>query len=361
MFNLGYELNQMKKMLVKAEDATIKVRRLVRNFKDKMEEVESQVWDSNHNLKDDFSFTGMSTSSLREIILLHDWYACNAPGKTYWDMGFKDKDEFNEFRRRCNKISYNLRKNQYAEMLAISKDRHLKRMNELQELMKDTNTLKWKDKYGWEAKKEEEKTWSMKDVTKEQADRIKPFSDADPANPMKYPDQTLLDEFSGKYPPGAIGMALREWDREHVSENQMKRVDASAKNEDTANPVEKENEIEILNGEHSELPVRIGLGTWEASASGQTNQRRTSPFARIEELLRKEEISHSQYMKDLALLERRTLDYLKEIGLIESDEDIEKLAARNRANNYSGNISEEIDKLDSAKDRMDKATETMTR
>jgi hypothetical protein len=44
---------------------------------------------------------------------LHDWYACNAPRKTYLDMGFNTEKEFMDFRKRCNKISYNLRKNQY--------------------------------------------------------------------------------------------------------------------------------------------------------------------------------------------------------------------------------------------------------
>ena len=37
MFNLGYELNQMKKMKVMCEDATIKVRRLLKNFRDRIE------------------------------------------------------------------------------------------------------------------------------------------------------------------------------------------------------------------------------------------------------------------------------------------------------------------------------------
>ena len=36
MFNMGYELNQFKKMLTMCEDATIKVRRLVHNFEEKM-------------------------------------------------------------------------------------------------------------------------------------------------------------------------------------------------------------------------------------------------------------------------------------------------------------------------------------
>lgn len=48
-----------------------------------MENVEADVWDENHALRNDFSFTGITSAGLREVILLHDWYACNAPGKTY--------------------------------------------------------------------------------------------------------------------------------------------------------------------------------------------------------------------------------------------------------------------------------------
>jgi hypothetical protein len=117
MLGVGYELNQLKKMETICEDATIKVRRLVHNFAERMENVEADVWNDSHALRDNFSFTGMASSSIREIILLHDWYAVNAPGKTPEDMGFtgEDKDaKFLEFRKRCNKIAYNLRKNQYA-------------------------------------------------------------------------------------------------------------------------------------------------------------------------------------------------------------------------------------------------------
>lgn len=130
------------------------------------------MWDESHNLKTDFNFKGIATAGLRDIILLHDWYACNAPGKTFKEMGFNDNDEFMEFRRRCNRISYNLRKNQYAQMLAMEKDRLQDLVNTLTDRMEDGDRLKFPDKYGEEAKKDEEKEWSMADVIKEQADRI---------------------------------------------------------------------------------------------------------------------------------------------------------------------------------------------
>ena len=41
MMAMGYELNQMKKMRTLCSDATIKVKRLVHNFEERMRETES--------------------------------------------------------------------------------------------------------------------------------------------------------------------------------------------------------------------------------------------------------------------------------------------------------------------------------
>lgn len=112
----------MRQMLTMCEDATIKVRRLVHNFKERMENAEKDVWDENHQLRPDFDFKSISSAGIRDIILLHDWYACNAPGKTPEEMGMTD-DGFKAFRQRCNRISYNLRKNQYAQSLAMKSHR----------------------------------------------------------------------------------------------------------------------------------------------------------------------------------------------------------------------------------------------
>ena len=45
-------------------DATIKVRRLLHNFAERMADVEEQVWDENHRLRPDFSFVGISTAGM---------------------------------------------------------------------------------------------------------------------------------------------------------------------------------------------------------------------------------------------------------------------------------------------------------
>ena len=101
------------------------------------------------------------------------------------------------------------------------------------------------------------------------------------------------------------------------------------------------------------------MGDWSLSDVSREQSIRINPFAEIEKVLKKDELTELQYKKDLAALERRTLDYLKEIGLIESDDDIEKLTARNMANNYKGNICAEIRKLEEARERMLKAKATM--
>ena len=79
MFNLGYELNQLKKMKTMCEDATIKVRRLLKNFRERIERTQNSVWDGNHQLKDGLDLTSLGVSGINDIILLYDWYACNAP------------------------------------------------------------------------------------------------------------------------------------------------------------------------------------------------------------------------------------------------------------------------------------------
>ena len=186
MLNLGFELNQLKKMKTICEDATIKVRRLVHNFEERMNDTREQVWDENCNLREDFSFTGIATAGLRDIILLHDWWAANASGKTYedikdgqGDLVFKNEDEFMAFRKRCNKIAYNLRKNQYAQLLATKRVKIQDLIAELQDKRLKRGTLQYPDKYGWEAKKDEEKPWSIDDVTDEQAARVRLLASAD--------------------------------------------------------------------------------------------------------------------------------------------------------------------------------------
>lgn len=160
-------------MLTKCEDATIKVRRLLHNFEERMKDTQEQVWDENYNLRTDFDFKDISVAGLRDVILLHDWWAANAPGAKPEDMGMTD-EEFMLFRRRCNKVSYNLRKNQYAQLLSVRIDRTQRRISELDDIIKDKDTLHWEDKYGWEAKKDDgEEVWTVEKANAKARERIR--------------------------------------------------------------------------------------------------------------------------------------------------------------------------------------------
>ena len=172
-FNIGYELSQFKKMLTMCDDATIKVRRLVHNFEERMKDTQEQVWDEHYQLRPDFDFKDISAAGLRDVILLHDWWAANAPGKTPEEMGMT-YEEFMAFRRRCNKVSYNLRKNQYAQLLAVGRDRVQRRISELEDIIEDKDSLHWNDKYGEDAQRDEGKEpWSIEKANARARERIK--------------------------------------------------------------------------------------------------------------------------------------------------------------------------------------------
>ena len=249
MHCLGYELQTMEEMYVKCEDATIMVRRLVHNFEEKMQRIESDVWDENHTLKEDFNFAGIASSGLREIILLHDWYACNAPGKTPSEMGFSSDKDFMDFRRRCNKVAYNLRKNQYAKMLKMRKVKVEELIDELKSKKENKDTLKYDDKYGSEAKKSEGKEWSEKDITKSQEKVVrllsvgaaKAFEQMAAAKKQYEADQEKMEERTMSYLKD-IGIAENEEDLEHLA-----AVNLATKYE--GNVAEKIGRIEALKSE----------------------------------------------------------------------------------------------------------------
>lgn len=233
MLNLGREIVQLRKMRTVCGDQTIKVRRLLHNFEERMQLTEEQVWDENHALRQDFSFKGISVAGLRDVILLHDWYACNVPGKTYAEMGFKDEDEFMEFRRRCNKISYNLRKNQYAQMLQVSKTRIDDRLRELSTIMGNKGYLKYHDKYGAESvreREENEKPWSMDDVTQEQVERIRPYAEAEsrtvPVDDVGGAKEEAMREQREKADRLGVFARVERKMREEAKENAALRVES---------------------------------------------------------------------------------------------------------------------------------------
>ena len=71
-------------------------------------------------------------------------------------------------------MSYNLRKNQYAQLLSVKKDRTEKRISELEDIIKDKKTLHWEDKYGWDAPRDEgNEAWSIDKANANARERIR--------------------------------------------------------------------------------------------------------------------------------------------------------------------------------------------
>ena len=79
-----------------------------------------------------------------------------------------------QFRRRCNKVSYNLRKNQYAQLLAVQIDRAERRIEELEDIIESKDTLHWDDKYGEDANRDDgEPEWTVEQANANARERIR--------------------------------------------------------------------------------------------------------------------------------------------------------------------------------------------
>ena len=290
-FNIGYELSQFKKMLTMCEDATIKVRRLVHNFEERMKDTQEQVWDENHQLKPDFDFKDISVAGLRDVILLHDWWAANAPGKTPEEMGMT-YDEFMAFRRRCNKVSYNLRKNQYAQLLAVRIDRTQRRISEVEDIIKDKDTLHWNDKYGADAKGDDgEEPWTVEKANEKARARIKLLAEAE----------------------------------------------------------------EVIEEEESDAPRLATPSTKEAQKRKRISSSVTTGEATYKECLEMEK----QYREDSKKLVERTMNYLKYLGLAESEADLERLALVNASSRDPESSQRWLDEIQKQKEGLDSSIELM--
>ena len=75
----------------------------------------------------------------------------------------------------------------------------------------------------------------------------------------------------------------------------------------------------------------------------------------------KAETELRQYEEDAERLAKRTFQYLKGLGIVETEEDLDSLAARNLAMNYEGDVYLELQKLQTAKDSLDEAISSMDR
>lgn len=309
-FNIGYELSQFKKMLTMCDDATIKVRRLVHNFEERMADTQAQVWDDDYELRPDFDFKDITVAGLRDVILLHDWWAANAPGKTPEEMGMT-YDEFMAFRRKCNKISYNLRKNQYAQLLAVRIDRTQNRIQEIQDMLQGRDTLHWDDKYGPQAQKDD--GWSIEQVSAAARARIRLLVQA----------EDIIDE---------VGDASTR---------------SPTKDELRASRLAQFVNVELEDEEVPETPVP----SQRELAEGRIAKSVISGEATYKECLEMEK----QYKADAKKLVERTMNYLKHLGLVETEADVERLALVNASSRnpelsqrWLGEIQTQRERLDSS-------------
>ena len=203
-------------------------------------------------------------------------------------------EQFMAFRRRCNKVSYNLRKNQYAQLLSVKRDRSERRISELEDTIKDKKTLHWNDKYGKDAIRDEgEEKWSVEKANLKARERVRLLAMA----------QDIIDEaeeeedVSNRRP----AQTKRQLARQRISENVV--------NEETT-------------------------------------------YRECVEL-------EKQYKDDSRKLVKRTVDYLKNLGLIETEDDIERLATLNQANQNPEVSKRWIDDIQQKKMGLDSAIQLM--
>lgn len=75
-------------------------------------------------------------------------------------------------------------------------------------------------------------------------------------------------------------------------------------------------------------------------------------YSKIEKELEEDENLRSIYEHDAKELKTRTVDYLKKVGLIEKESDIERLVVANKSKSYSGDISVELKKIEDTKESL---------
>ena len=429
-YNIGYELSQFKKMLTMCDDATIKVRRLVHNFEERMKDTQEQVWDENYQLRPDFDFKDITVAGLRDVILLHDWWAANAPGKTPEEMGMTD-EEFMAFRRRCNKVSYNLRKNQYAQLLQVRIDRTQRRISELDDAIRDRKTLHWDDKYGADAHRDEgDAKWSIEEANAKARARIKllaqatdvideseegrvartpskgdlsrrrvsQFVDAEigddggekPVLPNKDDSQkkrisemanteATLDEFDKMALPRKEDLGARR-----ISNIANAKVEEDPSEKMVLPKKDKKGISEIVGIKLEDSPedkmvlptkdavgkrisdmVGVELEDEEVSAPAspsrrQLAQRRVAKSVITGEATYKECLEmEKQYKADAKKLVERTVNYLKHLGLVETEADVERLTLVNASSKNPAASQRWLGEIQTQRERLDSSIELM--
>lgn len=435
MYNLGYEFQQMSEMKTICDDNTIKVKRLVHNFKEKMERVENEVWDENHQMKD-HALDNIASASLQEVILLNDWYACNAPEKTPQEMGFDDEDQFKLFRKKCNKVALSLRKNQYAQILAEKNVRIQEKIDDLQNQILNSDNLEYEDIYGGTTDKSKNQ-WSLDNVVNKQVLKLLgAYGKADKELGTK---QYVIEGFKSKDDKLKDSLKIYNdadnelsksvnWNIVNFKSNRQNNLDVYNKADAIVEQIEKLSDcvknfksssnfsrndfsiynkvddileqIEVLNNNVKNFKSNMSnnfniynevddiieqieklnnrIKNFKSNKSNnlnvynevnniveqieklsdyvknfKSNNKSLDIYAITEKELEEDDNLRVIYEHDTKELKTRTIGYLKKVGLIEKESDIEKLIVVNRSQNYNGDLNSELKKVEEAKESLD--------
>jgi hypothetical protein len=102
---------------------------------------------------------------------------------------------------------------------------------------------------------------------------------------------------------------------------------------------------------------------WDMSKVTPEQERRIRLFVKAAEYIRKKAKEDKTYKEDEKMMRKRTVNYLKQVGLIEDEDDLEALATKNRIENcdYDVDAFEKVSEIESTKAELDRAKETLVR
>ena len=102
---------------------------------------------------------------------------------------------------------------------------------------------------------------------------------------------------------------------------------------------------------------------WDASKITPEQERRIRLFVKASKYIRERAKTDKIYQEDEKMMRSRTVNYLKSVGLIESEHDLEMLATRNRIENYDydEDAFEKVREIENAKNELERSRETLVR
>ena len=100
---------------------------------------------------------------------------------------------------------------------------------------------------------------------------------------------------------------------------------------------------------------------WNINKITAEQERRIRLFVKASKYIQERAQANKEYKEDEKMMRKRTVGYLKSIGLIENEQELEKLATLNRAENYDGDAYQKVLDIENAKAELDRSKETLVR